>query len=67
MTHINSSLLIIGGGNAKRSYEMLEIDNDIQWKSGSLTFDIRDHCSASIDSSTVIITGGELNGKVIKV
>lgn len=67
MNHINSKLIAIGGWGAKRSYEMLEIDNDNQWKSGSLTFDIKKQCSVSINSSTLMIIGGELNGKVFTV
>ena len=88
MTHINTSLIAIGGQShtygvirhtSTKSYERIEFNQENQWKKGNLPFAIEDHCSVSINSTVVMIIGGEdynlvsilsndnLNRMVIKV
>ena len=66
LTEINDLLVIIGGWGTYTSFEVINVQNGTSWIKKELLFSIWRHCSAKINETSILITGGLLDGKVSK-
>ena len=66
MTEINDLLICIGGFGEYSSFEYINVLKGTKWIKRDMHFGIWGHCSAKINQSTILITGGWLDGKVSK-
>ena len=64
MTEINDLLVSIGDAKSSSSYEHINVLNETKWIEKAMPFSIYYHCSTKINQSTILITGGKMNGKV---
>ena len=66
MTEVSDLLVSIGGVGADTSFEIINVQNGTNWVKKELPFKIHGHCSTKINQTTILITGGYLDGKVSK-
>ena len=66
LTVLNEKIVMIGGENAERSIEYINLQNGSRWEHKTLEFDVAQHCVVAINETTIMIIGGYQGNQVFR-